>query len=59
VGDDNAISPYQLLSEKSLRTDLSELIDDLEVLEGSIIKMRFGIEADSPSLLKKSEEFSA
>lgn len=53
MGDDNAISPYQLLSEKSLRTDLSELIDDLEVLEGSIIKMRFGIEADSPLTLEE------
>ena len=53
VGDDNAISPYQLLSEKSLRTDLSELIDDLEVLESSIIKTRFGIEADSPLTLEE------
>ena len=53
VGDDNAISPYQLLSEKSLRTDLSELIYDLEDRESSIIKMRFGIEADSPLTLEE------
>jgi RNA polymerase primary sigma factor len=51
VGDEKAISPYQLLSEKSLRNDLSELIEDLEDRESSIIKMRFGIETDSPLTL--------
>jgi len=51
VGDEKAISPDQLLSEKSLRNDLSELIEDLEDRESSIIKMRFGIETDSPLTL--------
>ena len=53
VGDEKAISPDQLLSEKSLRNDLSELIDDLEDRESSIIKMRFGIETDSPLTLEE------
>ncbi len=53
VGDENAISPYERLSEKSLRSDLSDMIEDLEDREGAIIKMRFGIEGDSPLTLEE------
>lgn len=53
VGDENAVSPYDRLSEKSLRDDLSSMIENLEDRESSIIKLRFGIEGDSPLTLEE------
>ncbi|EDY82659.1 RNA polymerase sigma factor, sigma-70 family [Verrucomicrobiia bacterium DG1235] len=53
VGDDNAPTPYENLHEKSLRGDLHEMIDGLEDREAEIIRLRFGLNGDSPLTLEE------
>ena len=53
VGDENAPSPFERLNQKSIQDDLSELINRLEKRESEIIKLRFGIERDSPLTLEE------
>ncbi|MEM9160187.1 MAG: sigma-70 family RNA polymerase sigma factor [Verrucomicrobiota bacterium] len=53
VGDENSPTPYERLKEKSLHTDLSEMIDTLDGREAKIIKLRFGLEGDSPLTLEE------
>ena len=53
VGDENAASPYERLNEKSMQDDLSRMIDNLETRESLIIKLRFGIDVDSPLTLEE------
>lgn len=53
VGDDNAPTPFDRLSKKSLQSDLSEMIDNLDEREARIIKLRFGLEGDAPMTLEE------
>ena len=53
VGDDNALTPFDKLSEKSLQTDLNDMINDLDEREARIIKLRFGLEGDAPMTLEE------
>jgi len=53
VGDENALTPFDCLNEKSIKGDLSDMIDGLEQRESEIIKLRFGIERDSPLTLEE------
>lgn len=53
VGDENAPTPYENLREKSLRLDLKAMIDDLDEREAMIIKLRFGLEGDTPLTLEE------
>ncbi len=53
VGDDNAPTPYENLHEKSLRGDLHEMISGLESREAEIIRLRFGLNGDTPLTLEE------
>lgn len=53
VGDDNAMTPYQTLSGKSLMTDVNEMIDALDEREAEIIRLRFGLKGDHPMTLEE------
>lgn len=53
VGDDNAPTPYENLHEKSLRGDLHEMITGLEAREAEIIRLRFGLNGDTPLTLEE------
>jgi len=53
VGDDNAPTPFDNLSEKSLQMDLNEMIGNLDEREARIIKLRFGLEGDTPMTLEE------
>ncbi len=53
VGDENAASPYQELSDKSLQNDLKETIGTLDRREAQIIKLRFGLEGYNPKTLEE------
>lgn len=53
VGDDNAPTPYENLHEKSLRGDLHEMIEGLDDREAEIIRLRFGLNGDSPLTLEE------
>ena len=53
VGDESARSPFEQLIEKSVHSDLSEMFERLEDRESEIIRLRFGIERDSPLTLEE------
>ncbi|WP_269540245.1 sigma-70 family RNA polymerase sigma factor [Cerasicoccus fimbriatus] len=53
VGDDNAMTPYQTLSGKSLMTDVNAMIDALDEREAEIIRLRFGLKGDHPLTLEE------
>ena len=44
VGDENAVSPYESLSERNLNDDLGSMVNSLDKREAEIIKLRFGLE---------------
>lgn len=53
VGDENAATPFEMLKEKSMKADLNQMIDNLDQREASIIKLRFGLDGDSPLTLEE------
>jgi len=53
VGDDNAMTPYQTLSGKSLMMDVNDMIDTLDEREAEIIRLRFGLKGDRPMTLEE------
>ena len=53
VGDENAATPFERLSEKSLRIDLQTMIDSLDEREAKIIRLRFGLDGDTPLTLEE------
>ncbi|HEX2101261.1 MAG TPA: RNA polymerase sigma factor RpoD/SigA, partial [Candidatus Synoicihabitans sp.] len=44
VGDENAVSPFESLKERSRNADLRAMISSLEPREAEIIKYRFGLD---------------
>ena len=44
VGDDNAVSPFDGLSEKNMSADLHAMVDSLDKREAEIIRFRFGLD---------------
>ncbi|MFM1852387.1 MAG: hypothetical protein RIS54_2071 [Verrucomicrobiota bacterium] len=44
IGDENASSPYESLSDRSQNSDLHAMINSLDDREAEIIKLRFGLE---------------
>mgnify|MGYP000548433282 CR=1 FL=1 len=53
VGDENSPTPYENLHEKSLRLDLKEMISNLDEREAEIIRLRFGLDGDTPLTLEE------
>jgi len=53
VGDENAISPYASLREKTIQGDLRELLASLDDREARIIKLRFGIDGSNEMTLEE------
>jgi len=56
VGDENASTPFEQLSDKSLQTDVNQMIKDLDSREAKIIRLRFGLEGDTPLTLEEVGE---
>jgi RNA polymerase primary sigma factor len=58
VGDENAASPFESLTEKTRNSDLYSMISDLEPREAEIIKYRFGLDGrDELTLEEVGEKF--
>ena len=53
VGDDNAVSPFESLRERSLNSDLKSMVDSLEPREAEIIRLRFGLEGSNELTLEE------
>ena len=53
VGDESALSPYEGLGDKSLKEDLSKMVNSLDPREASIIKLRFGLGGEKELTLEE------
>jgi RNA polymerase primary sigma factor len=52
VGDENALTPFELLRDKALREDISEVLTELDPREAEILTLRFGLDGNSPLTLE-------
>ncbi len=58
VGDDNAQTPFELLSHKNMHGQLDTLLEVLDERERKIIDARFGLEGQKPKTLEEvGQEF--
>jgi RNA polymerase primary sigma factor len=53
VGDDNALTPFELLRDKTLRQDISEILSEIEPREAEILTLRFGLDGNKPQTLEE------
>jgi RNA polymerase primary sigma factor len=53
IGDEKALTPFQSLSNKSNSNDISDILNQLEEREAKIIRLRFGLDGDSPKILEE------
>ncbi len=53
VGDENAVSPYENLRERSLKSDLNTMIASLDKREADILRMRFGLDGHDEQTLEE------
>ncbi len=53
VGDENALSPFELLRDKNLRQDVRDILEELEPREGEILTLRFGLDGNKPKTLEE------
>src|SRR5260370_39958592 len=53
VGDQDARTPFELLRDKNLRAEVSELLDVLDDRERKIIFQRFGLDGGNPEHLQE------
>ncbi|MDA0346044.1 MAG: RNA polymerase sigma factor RpoD/SigA [Verrucomicrobia bacterium] len=53
IGDEKALTPFQNLSNKSVSNDISDMMNQLEEREAKIIRLRFGLDGDSPKTLEE------
>jgi len=53
VGDEEAMNPFQMLEDKNLRAEISDLIAVLDEREKKIIFSRFGLDGGKPKTLEE------
>lgn len=53
IGDENALSPFENLKDKSYSSDISDMLGQLEEREEKIIRLRFGLDGDAPKTLEE------
>ena len=52
VGDEAALTPFELLRDKALRQDVSDILEELEPREAEILTLRFGLDGSKPKTLE-------
>lgn len=52
VGDENAPTPFEMLRDKTLRQDISDILHELEEREAEILTLRFGLDGNKPKTLE-------
>src|SRR5271154_3517286 len=53
VGDENALSPFELLRDKTLRQDVRDILEELEKRAAEILTLRFGLDGSKPKTLEE------
>jgi len=56
VCDESALTPFESLGDKSLREDVSVLVSQLTRREAEILRLRFGLDGESPQTLDEVGE---
>lgn len=56
VGDENAATPFETLRDKTLQADIYSMIGQLDKREAEIIRLRFGLEGNTPKTLEEVGE---
>ena len=51
VGDENALTPFELLRDKTLRQEVCDILEELNSREAEILTMRFGLDGAKPKTL--------
>jgi len=52
VGDNNALTPYEMLRDKTLRQEVKTILKGLDPREEAILTMRFGLDGSRPKTLE-------
>ncbi len=53
VGDENALTPFELLRNKTMRQDVRDILEELDPREAEILTMRFGLDGNKPRTLEE------
>jgi RNA polymerase primary sigma factor len=53
IGDERSLTPFENLRNKSYSNDITEMLSRLEEREAKIIRLRFGLDGDSPKTLEE------
>ncbi len=53
VGDEAALTPFELLRDKTLRQEVRDILEELEPREAEILTMRFGLDGSKPKTLEE------
>lgn len=56
VGDENAATPFETLRDKTLQADIHSMIARLDKREAEIIRLRFGLDGNTPKTLEEVGE---
>ena len=48
VGDESALTPFELLRDKTLRQEVRDILEELDEREAEILTMRFGLDGSKP-----------
>ena len=53
VGDESALTPFELLRDKTLRQEVRDILEELDQREAEILTMRFGLDGSKPRTLEE------
>jgi len=53
IGDENALTPFELLRDKTLRQEVRDIVEELDPREAEILTMRFGLDGSKPKTLEE------
>ncbi len=53
VGDENAVTPFEMLRDKTMRHEVREMLQELEAREAEILTLRFGLDGNRPKTLEE------
>ncbi|HVM61357.1 MAG TPA: RNA polymerase sigma factor RpoD/SigA [Verrucomicrobiae bacterium] len=52
VGDEAALTPFELLRDKTLRQEVRDILEELDPREAEILTLRFGLDGSKPKTLE-------
>jgi RNA polymerase primary sigma factor len=53
VGDEAALTPFELLRDKTLRQEVRDILEELDPREAEILTLRFGLDGSKPKTLEE------